>query len=591
VSSQDGSEDAVRSLPRLSVVVPTHQRRDLVLKLLDKLDLQDTKHPFEAIVVIDGSTDGTIEAIRSRVYAFPFRVIEQDNRGAATARNRGAALARGDVMLFLDDDMEPHPALVGVHLAAHDAGADAVMGATPLHPDSPDNIMARSVGKWADELRQRCGQPGYRLGPEDIFTGQFSIRRSHFNELGGFDERFTAGGTFGNEDVDFGYRLIASGSKVTFEPDAISFQRYVVSAREFLPRWTQVGDADMTIARLHLNLPSHSRAALLRSTPRSSIARAVVRLPALARVLVTPFRMLAIRLVDGGRMDGFTRRLYAKVRLVHYWLGVARVGGPLDGEIVRILCWHAIADLASDPVLRDYGVPPTTFRAQLESLQKAGWAFLTADEFLGFIGSKGKVPRRSVLLTFDDCYADLATEAQPILAVHRAAAVAFAVSGRVGDWNRWDIDQGLSPQPLANREVLLELAMTGLEIGAHSRTHPRLTRLDDRELEEETAGSRDDLAEMGFPAPRLFAYPHGDHDRRVEDAVRAAGFESAFTVVPGKANRNLDEFAIPRLEVWPHDTGLRFLRKVRRGGPESSLELRARRMWTSLRRILARPRR
>lgn len=581
--------DPVGAQPRLSVVVPTHQRRELVLSLLDALSKQDTEHAFEGVVVVDGSRDGTAAALRSRSYPFPLKVIDQDNRGAATARNRGVQAARGDVVLFLDDDMEPHPGLVRAHLAAHDAGAEAVVGAIPLHPKSPNNIMADSVGEWADELAARCAQPGYRLGLNDIFTGQLSIRRVVFTELGGFDERFTADGTFGNSDIDFGHRLVSHGGPIVFRADAISYQRYVVTAREFLPRWTQVGEADMRIARLHPDM-SGLRPWSLRSRPPSALARAVVSLPALARVIVAPFRQLAVLLVDGGRKDGFTRRLYTQVRIVHYWLGVARAGGPMDGDTVRVLCWHSIADLSFDPVLRDYGVPPATFRSQIKTLQEAGWAFLDADEFLRFIRTGAEVPRQSVLLTFDDGYADLATEADPVLSEHHAAAAAFAVSGWVGDWNRWDLDQGMSPRPLASRETLLQLAERGLEIGAHSRTHPRLTRLEASVLDEEIAGSRRDLTDMGFPQPRLFAYPYGDHDRRVEEAVRAAGYESAFTVVPDKTRRNVSAFTVPRIEVWPHDTGLRFLRKVRRGGPERETELRVRRMWARFRRLAAKMR-
>jgi peptidoglycan/xylan/chitin deacetylase (PgdA/CDA1 family)/GT2 family glycosyltransferase len=567
-------------------VVPTYQRRDLVLTLLDALTRQDTEHPFEAVVVVDGSTDGTAAALNSRSYQFPLKVIDQENRGAARARNRGAEVARGDVVLFLDDDMEPHPGLVRAHLAAHDAGAEAVTGAIPLHPESPDNIMAQSVGEWADELAAQCAQPGHRLGVQDIFTGQLSIRRDLFTELRGFDERFTADGTFGNADVDFGHRLVSHGSTVVFRPDAISYQRYIVTAKEFLPRWTQVGEADMQIMRLHPDM-SGLRPWSLQGRPTSLVARAVVAMPGLARVVVAPLRKLAVFLVDGGRKDGFTRRLYAQVRLVHYWLGVARAGGPLDGDTVRVLCWHSIADLSGDRVLRDYGVPPATFRSQIETLKEASWAFLSADEFLRFVLSGDDAPRRSVLLTFDDGYADLATEAHPVLAEHRAAAVAFAVSGWVGDWNRWDLEQGFSPRPLASREILLQLAATGLEIGAHSRTHPRLTGLDAKALEDEIAGSRRDLTDMGFPPPRLFAYPYGDHDGRVQEAVGAAGFDCAFTTVPTKARGNVGAFAVPRIEVWPHDTGLRFLRKVRRGGPERALELRVRRLWSLFRRVVS----
>jgi len=588
VSVRNHAGDRKDARPLLSVVIPTYQRRDLVLALVDALEWQDSGEPFEAVIVVDGSTDGTAGALRSRSFPFPLTVIEQANSGAAIARNRGVEAARAEVILFLDDDMEPHPGLVRAHLTAHGAGAEVVVGAIPLHPESPDNIMADSVGEWADELAARCAQPGYRLGVNDIFTGQLSIRRSLFVELGGFDERFTARGTFGNSDIDFGHRLVSRGHAVVFQPDAISHQRYVVTARRFLPRWRQVGEADMRIARLHPDMTG-LRAWSLHGRPPSMLARVAVALPAVAAAVVAPFRLLAVLLVDGGRKDGFTRRLYAKVRLVHYWLGVARAGGPIDGDSVRVLCWHSIADLSSNPVLRDYGVPPATFRSQIDALRESGWAFLDGDEFLRFLSSGAKVPRRSVLLTFDDGFADLVTEVQPVLADQRATAVAFVVSSWIEDPKRWEREQRPPIRPLAGREALLRLAGAGVvEVGAHSRSHPRLTRTEPAAVEEEVAGSRRDLTGMGFPEPRFFAYPYGDHDGRIHDAVRRAGFDSAFTTVPTKTRRHVDAFTVPRIEILPEDTGLRLRLKVRRGGLGRDLEGVIRKAWDLFRRVIRR---
>jgi hypothetical protein len=107
-------------------------------------------------------------------------------------------------------------------------------------------------------------------------------------------------------------------------------------------------------------------------------------------------------------------------------------------------------------------------------------------------------------------------------------------------------------------------------------------------LDEEVVGSRRDLDEMGFVRPRLLAYPYGDHDGRTFEAARAAGYEAAFTTVPEVARRDGPPFAVPRIEVSPHDVGLRLLRKVRRGGPEGELELWIRRRWAGVRRRLSR---
>ncbi len=92
---------------------------------------------------------------------------------------------------------------------------------------------------------------GHGAHLDDLLTGQLSVSRAAFDRVGGFDLRFTLGGTFGNEDVDFGYRLVQSGFRCAFNPAAISWQRYVISASELLRRTRDVGQADVAFARKH----------------------------------------------------------------------------------------------------------------------------------------------------------------------------------------------------------------------------------------------------------------------------------------------------------------------------------------------------
>ena len=109
--------------PRFSVIVPTHQRRERVVHNVEALAGQELAS-FEAIVVVDGSTDGTAAALRELDLPFPLTVVEQDNQGAAEARNAGARAAVGEILLFLDDDMEAAPSLLAEHDRSHRAGAD-----------------------------------------------------------------------------------------------------------------------------------------------------------------------------------------------------------------------------------------------------------------------------------------------------------------------------------------------------------------------------------------------------------------------------------------------------------------------------------
>src|SRR4051794_14101963 len=103
---------------RFSIVVPTYQRRDVLVDSMRWFAQLETPWPVELLVVIDGSTDGSAAAAREVALPFAVRVIEQENRGAAAARNRGAEEAAGEILLFLDDDMVVAPRLLVEHDAA-----------------------------------------------------------------------------------------------------------------------------------------------------------------------------------------------------------------------------------------------------------------------------------------------------------------------------------------------------------------------------------------------------------------------------------------------------------------------------------------
>lgn len=545
------------------MIVPTFQRRELAAAAVRAFERQEGAPPFEVLVVVDGSTDGTAETLRRLRPQFPLTVIEQPNRGAASARNRGAGEARGEILLFLDDDMEAAPGLLAEHERSHREGAEVVLGHLPLHPASPANLLSAAVGRWAENRLRQLTAPGAALTSYDLLSGQISLRRDLFRRLGGFDQGFTHGGTYGDEDLDFGHRLLASGARVVFNPAAVSFQRYVVTPRQHLRQWRQTGRADVAFFRKH----PEAAAELLEKRGAGTCAfrllwRPALEVPGLAPLLSLLLRPPALAVAALGRPAVLAFRLFRKARDLEYWRGVREGGGIPRPRPLRVLAWHAVSDLGGDPVLSSYGVPPERFRRQLAALERAGFRPVSPNEVVRMLEGRGGLPRRPVLLTFDDAYSDLLDTALPLLAERHAPAAAFAVSGLLGGSNEWDRKIGARPLRLLDAAGLRRVAEAGVEIGAHSRTHPLLTRMPDSQLAEEVAGSRRELAAAGLPPPRLFAYPYGVTDERVRRAVREAGFAAAFTVDPGRMRPGDDPFRLPRIEVLRGDSGWRLLLKL-----------------------------
>jgi glycosyltransferase involved in cell wall biosynthesis/peptidoglycan/xylan/chitin deacetylase (PgdA/CDA1 family) len=543
-----------RRSPRFSIVIPTFQRKDVVLRNVQALERQEFEGEFEIVVVVDGSTDGTTESLRRLDIRVPLTIVEQPNRGAARARNHGAAKSRGEILLFLDDDMEADPRMIAEHDRSHREGNDAVLGHLPLHPESPDTLISRKVQRWAERRLARLTAPGAQLALHDLLTGQISVSRCLFQEIGGFDTDFTEDGTFGNEDVDFGYRLWNRRCRIVFNSRAISWQHYIVRPRVFLKQWYDAGKADVLFARKHPDQMARIFKLKGGGYPRSgAFWRPLLGVPPLATMVRLPLREAAVRLVEKGATGYPVDKLFMHVRAAEYWRGVRDAGGLPLRSPVRVLAYHAIRDLGGAGILQPYGVPPDTFRRQLDTLLEAGFRFISADTFLSYVVGRCSIPDRAVLLTFDDCYCDLLNTALPILRERNIPAVAFAVSGLLGGANIWDQYLGAPLMPLLGEDGLRALVRGGIEIGAHSRSHPQLTRLESELLSEEIIGSVRDIELLGLPRPRMFSYPHGVHNPAVRAAVQSAGIDVAFTVKPGFFTAASDPLRVPRIEVLRQD--------------------------------------
>jgi GT2 family glycosyltransferase len=211
--------------PRLSLVIPTYRRCASVRRLLESLTSQTLpRSEFEVIVSIDGSEDGTHEMVETFATRLPVRAIWQPNRGRAAACNAGIAASRGEVLVILDDDMEPDPECLATHLALHaQAARRAVLGAVPVTFDDKSPPPASYIRAKFERHDAKLAQPGYRITHRDFYSGNLSIRRALLDEVGRFDESFQV---YGNEDGELGLRLSAAGVDLVYSREAKAAQHY-----------------------------------------------------------------------------------------------------------------------------------------------------------------------------------------------------------------------------------------------------------------------------------------------------------------------------------------------------------------------------
>lgn len=205
------------SLPFISVIIPTYNRHDSLLCTLQTLDRQ-TYPPerFEVIVVDDGGSDGTAEVTRQS-YSFQLCYVHQANQGAAVARNRGAAEAHGDLLIFLDDDITVTPQFIEsfeVELA-YDRPTIAVGVLRP--PQWQERQVFRDL--YA-QITATGTDPDIAF--TDCLSGIFAVKREHFWQVGGMQDVAGDGRTAWG-DVDFGYRAHQLGYRFRRAAGAIGY--------------------------------------------------------------------------------------------------------------------------------------------------------------------------------------------------------------------------------------------------------------------------------------------------------------------------------------------------------------------------------
>jgi peptidoglycan/xylan/chitin deacetylase (PgdA/CDA1 family) len=248
----------------------------------------------------------------------------------------------------------------------------------------------------------------------------------------------------------------------------------------------------------------------------------------------------------------------------------------LTAVTLPVLLYHSIADAAL-PGLDRFTVPPAEFRAQLDVIASCGRRPVTMSELAECLRS-GRRPERDVLaVTIDDGYADTPAAVRALLD-NGVSATVYVTTGSLGD------------EGMLSRAQLGELAgADGVEIGAHTVSHPYLDELSGPALEAEVAGSGRALEEaLGAPVAS-FAYPHGSHDRRARAAVVAAGYRSGAAIKNAISHLDDDPFAIARWTVTAGTSPERIARILR--GEGAPLAWRRERLRTRAFRAVRRARR
>lgn len=219
----------------VSVVVPTHNREDLLEKNLNSLLSQTyPSESYECIVIDDSSTDGTEATVRRIIEntARNLSYIKQEKKGPAAARNLGIRRSRGEVIGLLDDDIIVEDDWIekGVSILSSE-NVDVIAGPARL----PQELGGNLITDYLDIYENRETS---ETSPYYLRTWNFFAKKNIFDDIGLFDEdfKFSAG-----EDVEWGQRAIFNGKKLFYTPKLVAYHFHLSSITDLFKRGYKYG--------------------------------------------------------------------------------------------------------------------------------------------------------------------------------------------------------------------------------------------------------------------------------------------------------------------------------------------------------------
>jgi len=211
---------------------------------------------------------------------------------------------------------------------------------------------------------------------------------------------------------------------------------------------------------------------------------------------------------------------------------------------VPILMYHYIEYITDkrDTLRAQLNVSPNVFEKQIQTLQKDGYTFLTAKELGEIMDNKMQLPEKPILLTFDDGHRDFATSVLPILKKYHVKATAYVIPGF------------LEGSDFMTKSQLRDVINSGLvDVGAHTVHHISLKGSLYSIVHYEVNESKDMLEKDYNIKVVSFAYPNGAFDQQAVDIVKADGYTTAVSTIPGIEQNQQNRFFLYRLRPGYRD--------------------------------------
>lgn len=238
----------------------------------------------------------------------------------------------------------------------------------------------------------------------------------------------------------------------------------------------------------------------------------------------------------------------------------------LDRQICddpKVLMYHRIVDNRSLSESDKFCLHVDDFEQQLKVLDLLGYTPITFKDYKLFQERKLRLPKKPIILTFDDGYKDFYRLAYPVMQEKGMKGVVFVLGDRSLRYNRWDSQAAdVSKVSLMTDEEILELHSSGFEIGAHSISHSNLKTLNVEDCYSEVYKSKMILEALLDSPVISFCYPYGLVNDKVKKIVDKTGFHYACSVFSGPVEFGQDPLEIRRMAIHNKTTLAGFVMRL-----------------------------